>query len=126
MRRVFFLLVLLVAVVPNAFAQFPLSTSGTSFSFGVIEGAENAPGGVQQNLPHGITLTILSPFNGSGNINSPCGFAASFNFSAMKPTVIALPDSLIHLRDNGKTKKGLLVTTSQPVSLVLHDALIDA
>src|SRR5438105_151959 len=44
-----------------------------------------------------------------------------FTFSANLATILRLPVNLIQINVLGKSKKGLLVHTTQPVNLVVHD-----
>jgi hypothetical protein len=113
--------ILLVSVLSNsALAQQKLPRAGRDFAFGIIEGPDNLPeaGGQVVSI---LTLTVLSPYSGSGSIISPLGFSQTFTFRPNIATILMLPDSLMHLNDLGKTNKGLLVHTSAPVNLVLHD-----
>src|SRR5207237_232613 len=49
-----------------------------------------------------------------------------FSFSSGTVTTVTLPYNLMHLNDIGKTNKGILVKTTQPVNLTFHDLLFDA
>lgn len=109
----------------NGFAQGSLPRAGRQFTFGVIEGAENLPGADQSSAS--VILTVLSLYDGCGTITSPSGYAQDFSFSVMRATVIKLPDSLVHSHElGGKTSKGLIVRTNEPVSLTLHDFILEA
>lgn len=113
----------LVLCTDYASAQKPLPLAGRSFTFGIIEGAENLPG--VDTASH-IALTVLGPYDGKGTITSPSGYTQDFVFSAMKATIISLPRNLIHSKDLGKTDKGLIVRTTEPVGLTLHDFILEA
>jgi hypothetical protein len=123
MKRVFLLLVLGFSIfaADRSMAQHAMKTVGVHFSFGIIEGPESLSAATAN-----LILTVLSPYNGTGSITSPSGYSQTFSFSPMKAVKIKLPESLLHLHDNGKTNKGLLVTTSQPVCLTLHDDVVAA
>ncbi len=108
----------------NGFAQGSLPRAGRQFTFGVIEGAENLPGADQSSAS--VILTVLSLYDGCGTITSPSGYAQDFSFSAMRATVISIPTNLVHSHDLGKTNKGLIVRTNEPVSLTLHDFILEA
>ncbi|MDP4242972.1 MAG: hypothetical protein Q8921_09575 [Bacteroidota bacterium] len=108
----------------SASAQKPLPLAGQSFTFGIIEGPENLPGA--DTTSSALTLTIVSPFSGSGTIASPSGYRQDFTFSAVAPTILTLPENLKHSLDLGRTFKGLRVHTSEPVSLTLHDYVLEA
>ena len=127
MRRISFtrvVFVLCLAMLSSAVARSQsMPRSGQHFAFGVIEGAERLAGSQQATA---LTLTVVSAYSGTGVIRSPCGFSSSFSFSPTTATIISLPDSLIHLNDLGATKKGILVETTEPVNLVLHDFLPEA
>ena len=104
------------------FAQQKLPRAGRDFTFGIIEGPDNLP-----NAPASmIVMTVLSPYSGSGSVVSPQGFSQQFTFSSNVADTIVLPDTLMHLNDLGKTNKGLIVHTSVPVNIVLHDYAVAA
>src|SRR6266508_6158255 len=114
----------------DLFAQTkrPMQRSGRDFTFGIIEGTELLPG--TSNGSAHLTLTVLAANDtvteGCGTIVSPSGYAQDFSFSGKQATVIDLPYELLHLTDLGKTSKGLIVHTNEPVSLTLHDYMFDA
>ncbi|MDP4286456.1 MAG: T9SS type A sorting domain-containing protein [Bacteroidota bacterium] len=110
--------------VTAGIGQNSLQRSGRHFTFGIIEGPENLPGADLSSLS--LILTVLSPYDGCGTITSPSGYAQDFSFTAMQATVISLPTKLIHLNDLGKTSKGLIVRTNEPVNLTLHDFILEA
>jgi hypothetical protein len=97
-----------------------LPRAGRSFNFGIIEGPDNLLGdsAQQQTL---LTLTVVSPYEGCGIILSPSGYEQDFSFSPGSPTVITLPYNLMLLHDLGWSNKGIIVKTTEPVNLVLHD-----
>jgi hypothetical protein len=117
-----FVIVCLWLISCNANAQQKLPRAGRAFTFGIIEGPDNLSGGGSSL----ITLTVLSPYAGSGIVASPKGFAQQFTFVPNTATILVLPDSLMHLNDLGKTTKGIQVHTTEPVNLVLHDYLTAA
>ncbi|HET6401008.1 MAG TPA: IgGFc-binding protein [Candidatus Kapabacteria bacterium] len=105
---------------PVARGQQVLPRAGRSFSFGIIEGPDNLIDSTQGSLSQ-LTLTVVSLYAGCGVVVSPSGFFLDFNFAPGAATVIDLPYDLMQRFDLGKTNKGILVHTSQPVNLVLHD-----
>jgi hypothetical protein len=122
-RRASFFFALLVALLlpmsSRAVAQTAVPTAGTHFTFGIIEGPDAAvtPG----ELTSELYLTVLSPFSGCGLIVSPSGYSQQFSFDANKPMRVGLDYSLMQTNDLGKSKKGLLLQTSQPVNAYIHD-----
>jgi hypothetical protein len=120
LTTLFFCIVLCTVVANNAFAQNTLPRAGRNFTFGIIEGPENLPDfiGTDSSL---LVLTAVSPYEGCGVITSPNGFTQQFTFEPNSAAVITLPIGLMHLNDLGKTNKGLLVHTSEPVNLTFHD-----
>lgn len=127
-RSVFVVLLASFALAVHAQPKRPMQRSGRDFSFGIIEGSELLPGAPLGSFH--LTLTILAANDtikeGCGTITSPGGYAQDFSFSGKQPTVINLPQSLLHLNDLGKTQKGLVVHTNEPVSLTLHDYMESA
>src|ERR1051325_3213233 len=121
---------LLFAVGGEALAQsaHPMQRSGRDFTFGIIEGTEVLPG-ADPTTSH-LTLTVLAANDtvteGCGTLISPSGYATDFSFSGKTSTVINLPYSLVHLRDLGKTKKGLILHTNEPVTAWVHDYMLSA
>jgi hypothetical protein len=109
----------------NASAQV-MPRAGTHFTFGIPEGPDAL---VDPQLGTGtsiLTLNIVSLYEGKGVISSPNGFCQEFTFSSNVVTTIALPNSFMHLKDLGKTNKGIVIRTSQPVNIVFHDFLEEA
>ncbi len=105
----------------ESFAQAQLPRAGQSFSFGIIDGPYTFADSASYLRGTSLTLTVVSAYSGCGIITSPSGYVQDFSFAPGAPTVIDLPLNLIHLNDLGKTNKGLLVHTTEPVNLVLHD-----
>ncbi|HET6400924.1 MAG TPA: IgGFc-binding protein [Candidatus Kapabacteria bacterium] len=105
----------------GAIAQAPLPRAGQSFSFGIPDGPYTLADSAGSLNATSLTLTVVSAYSGCGIITSPSGYIQDFSFAPGAPTVIDLPLNLIHLNDLGKTNKGLLVHTTEPVNLVLHD-----
>ncbi len=117
-----FLLLAGTIVVPNAAcAQAVLPRAGQSFSFGIMEGPYSFSDSLGYLQQTSLTLTVVSAYSGCGIIASPSGYVQDFSFAPGAPTIIDLPMNLMHLNDLGKTRKGLLVHTTEPVNLVLHD-----
>ncbi|HEY3874417.1 MAG TPA: IgGFc-binding protein, partial [Candidatus Kapabacteria bacterium] len=102
-------------------AQAQLPRAGQNFTFGIIEGPYSFADSLVYLQGTSLTLTVVSAYSGCGVISSPSGYTAEFSFQPLVPTVITLPTNLIHINDLGKTEKGLLVHTTAPVNLVLHD-----
>lgn len=100
-------------------AQVPVPTAGTHFTFGIVEGPDAAitPGELQSEL----YLTVLSPHDGCGLITSPSGYSQQFSFVANVPMRVGLDYGLMQTFELGKSKKGLLLRTSQPVNAYFHD-----
>jgi hypothetical protein len=117
------LLVLLAVAMAGptsaARAQSPVPTAGTHFTFGIVEGPDAAvtPGELQSEL----YLTVLSPYDGCGLITSPSGYSQQFSFAANVPMRVGLDYGLMQTFELGKSKKGLLLRTSQPVNAYFHD-----
>ncbi|MFI5264707.1 MAG: IgGFc-binding protein, partial [Candidatus Kapaibacterium sp.] len=123
-RRIIFLLFALL-LEANVSAQV-MPRAGTHFSFGIPEGSD---GLIDPTLGSGQSLllvNILSMYDGKGIITSPNGYCQDFTFTADSVTTIELPYSFMHLRDIGKTNKGVLIKTSQPSCVVFHDFLQEA
>ncbi len=98
--------------------------SGTRFSFGIPEGPDSVP---DPSLASSVlSVNILSKYEGKGIITSPNGYCQEFTFTPNTVTTVTLPFSFMHLKDIGKTNKGILIRTSQPANVVFHDFLPDA
>ncbi len=106
-------------------AQSVLPRAGESFTFGIIEGPDNLLGDSAQAQTT-LQLTITSLYSGCGVLSSPSGFLLDFNFNAGSPTVIELPYNLMQRFDIGKNNKGILLRTSEPVNVMLHDFVLAA
>ena len=119
-RGGFVLALLALGQVPIVHGQTVLPRAGRSFSFGIIEGPDNLIDSTQGPLSQ-LTLTVVSMYSGCGVVVSPSGFFLDFTFAPGAATVIDLPYDLMQRSDIGKTNKGILVHTSEPVNLVLHD-----
>ncbi|MEI8133668.1 MAG: hypothetical protein WCH46_01165 [bacterium] len=103
-----------------------LPRSGTHFTFAIPEGSDNL---IDPNFPSSlsvVTLNIVSRFDGQGIVTSPSGYCQEFSFAANKVTTVTLAYNLILLHDLGKSNKGILVRTSQPANITLHDFLDNA
>lgn len=108
-------------------AQTILPRAGQNFSFGIIQGADYLVGdSIQSSQQSLLMLTVVSAYAGCGVVTSPSGYIQDFTFIPGAATVIDLPYNLLLLNDLGKTNKGLLVHTTEPVNLVLHDYILDA
>jgi hypothetical protein len=118
-----FLLVAGVLCAPRfSSAQKMLPRAGQNFTFGIILGPDHLIGdSIASEQQTVLTLTVVSAYSGCGVISSPSGYIQDFTFIPGSPTIIDLPYRLMHLNDFGKTNKGLLVHTTAPVNLVLHD-----
>ncbi len=121
---VFFALTLFSDLSANA--QATLQRAGQNFTFGIIEGPDRLAVSDTNVQPSHITVTVTSPFDGCGVYLSPDGEAGQFSFTANRPTIFDLPYHLMHLTDLGKTRKGILVHTNEPVNIVLQDSVPEA
>src|SRR5579883_367306 len=122
-RRSLLVLVLAFAMLSatsRVKAQSVLSRAGRAFTFGIIEGPDNLLGDSARSATK-LTLTVVSQYSGCGVVQSPNGFIQNFNFISGAPTVIDLPYNLLQIHDLGKSNKGILVKTTEPVDLFLHD-----
>src|ERR1700733_1497668 len=91
-----------------------LPRAGRSFNFGIIEGPDNLLGDSAQSQTT-LALTVVSQYEGCGILLSPSGYEMDFSFAPGTPTVITLPYSLMLLNDLGKSNKGIIVKTTEPV-----------
>src|SRR3954469_5151146 len=113
MRLVVWIIVLLALPLVAAAQELPMS--GRDFTFGVIEGAEGLEGSdTAAEAVTELTLTVVCAYEGCGTVISPSGYAQDFSFSPNIATWFRLPFSLVQLHELGKSKKGLLVHTTQP------------
>ncbi len=116
-----FLILLLPVVLASAQV---IPHAGTRFTFGIPEGPDSVP---DPSLASSVlSVNILSKFDGKGIITSPTGYCQEFTFTSNTVTTVTLPFSFMHLKDIGKTNKGILIRTSQPANIVFHDFLPDA
>ncbi len=127
-RFCFFLLVAGMLCSPRSTsAQTVLPRAGQNFSFGIIQGPDYLIGdSIASSQETALTLTVVSEYSGCGVVTSPSGYIQDFTFIPGAATVIDLPYELLLLHNLGKTNKGLLVHTTEPVNLVLHDYVLDA
>lgn len=95
--------------------------SGTHFTFGIPEGPDGIPDPFLGMGTSVLTLNITSAYDGKGILTSPNGYCQEFSFTSNNVTTIPLPYSFMHLKDLGKTNKGILFQTSQPVNVVFHN-----
>jgi IgGFc binding protein/Cohesin domain len=104
-----------------------LPRAGQNFSFGIIQGPDYLIGdsiaSAQQTT---LTLSVVSAYEGCGVVTSPSGYIQDFTFIPGAATIIDLPYSLLQLNVLGKSNKGLLVHTTEPANLVLHDYVVEA
>ena len=108
-------------------AQIVLPRAGQNFSFGIIQGPDNLIGdSLQAAQQTTLTLTVVSAYSGCGVITSPSGYIQDFTFIPGAATIIDLPYNLLLLNNLGKSNKGLIVHTTEPVNLVLHDYVVEA
>lgn len=114
-----FWIVALAVLCSAAFGQ-QIPRAGTRFTFALPEGADAV---LPIRTPSQITLNVLSAHDGTGVIWSPSGVTISFAFSAGQVKVMPLANTLMLIDDLGKSDRGLIVRTTQPVSLTLHYAL---
>ncbi|MDP4219949.1 MAG: hypothetical protein Q8896_05880 [Bacteroidota bacterium] len=122
-RRIIYTFVLsFLLLAPKSEAQV-LPRAGTHFTFGIPEGGDAIDDPTLGSGTSVLTLNIVSLYDGKGIITSPNGFCFEFSFTSNNVTTVTLPYSFMHLKDVGKTNKGILIKTSQPVNVVLHDFL---
>ena len=122
--RYLWIMVLLLGsiVAPSIQAQNSLPTTGTQFTFAIPEGADNLiDPSSGKNDSSKIFLYLISSTEGTGTLWSPSGVSLSFAFCRDTVATIVIPYELMHLHDVGKTQKGIIVQTTEPVQLILHD-----
>ncbi len=110
---VFFLLLLGAAPVLSQ----GLKTAGTSFTFAIPEGADRVS---PLFTPSRLALIVVSPYDGDGVMYSPSGVEINFTFSANRAAQVDVPYPLMNLTDIGKTNKGIIVKTTQPINLTYY------
>ena len=108
------------AFAHTVFGQKLLNPTGTHFTFAIIEGPDIMSGGAD-SVTSTLLLNVVSDRIGEGIILSPNGYQNRFSFSPDSVTAISLDYDLMLLTELGKSDKGIVVLTSQPVSLMLHD-----
>ncbi len=124
---VFFLLVGILFSMRVAYAQQVLPRAGQNFTFGIMLGPDHLlADSTAAATATTLTLTVVSAYAGCGVITSPSGYLQDFSFIPGTATIIELPYRLLQLNDLGKSNKGLLVHTTEPVNLVLHDYVVEA
>ncbi len=116
---VFFVLLAICGSVVSVSAQ-QLPLAGTRFSFAIIEGPDSL-GSTQEQLTSDLILSVVSDSSGCGIIFSPSGYQQNFSFNSRSVTTVYLDHSLMLLSDDGKSNKAILISTSQPVTMNLHD-----
>jgi hypothetical protein len=114
--RIFLSFFLLLLGVNSVHSQ-GLPTAGTSFTFAIPEGADRVS---TEFVASQLAVIVLSPYDGDGVLYSPSGVELPFSFKANRATQVDLPHSLMHLYELGKTKKGILVRTTQPINLTYY------
>jgi hypothetical protein len=92
-----------------------MRTAGTRFSFAVPEGTDIVSPSFTDTST--LALIAMSPYDGKGVIYSPSGIEINFTFKANRAAIIILPYQLMLLRDLGKSKKGIIVYTTEPINL---------
>jgi hypothetical protein len=122
-RTIILLFGLLLAA--GASAQV-LPRSGTHFTFGIPEGPDGLVDPILGPGTSVLTVNIVGEHDGRGTITSPNGYCQDFTFTADSVTTVQLDYSLMHFHDLGKTNKGILIKTDQPVNVVFHDFLPEA
>jgi hypothetical protein len=129
----FIVAIILIALTPCiSFAQKILNPTGTRFTFAIIEGSDSIGdppdtlGPVIYTNISTLYLNIVSDKSGDGIILSPSGYQQRFTFDQGTVTTVTLDYDLMLLSDLGKSEKGLVVLTSQPVTMMLHDYVLDA
>ncbi|HEY3875686.1 MAG TPA: hypothetical protein VGM92_09430 [Candidatus Kapabacteria bacterium] len=124
--RYFALSMLLAATMClPSFGQSTFPRAGQDFAFGIPQGPDQLLGQNPQSQTT-LALTIVSTYSGCGFVRSPSGYMQDFTFEPGTATVIDLPYDLMLLNDLGKSNKGILVHTTEPVNLVFHDYALDA
>lgn len=114
MKHLLSLFLLLTAFAAASFAQ--LNGAGTRFVFALPEGPERISPGEKPT----ITLRIMSGYQGSGKVVIP-GQTFDFSFQPYKVTSIELPSTIAITDPSYSTvNKYIIVTTTQPVTLVCH------
>lgn len=113
-KHLLFLFLLVLAFAAPVSAQ--LNGAGTRFTFALPEGPERISPGETPT----ITLRIMSAYKGSGKAILP-GQVIDFTFEPYKVTTVPLPTN-IAITDQSYTivNKYIIVTSTQPVSLVVH------
>lgn len=107
-----FLLLLMVAATSYA----ELNGAGTRFLFALPEGPER----IAPDETPTITLRIMSGYKGSGKAIIP-GQVIDFSFEPYKVTSIVLPSSVTITEPSySVVNKYVIVTTTQPVTLIAH------
>lgn len=114
------ILVLLLLFLGSVALGQTIPRAGTRFTFAIPEGADNVS---ILTTPSKIVLNVLSPHDGEGVIWSPSGTTLPFTFKANQPQAINLPYSLATVKELGKSDHGIIVRTTQPVNLTLHNIL---
>jgi hypothetical protein len=115
----FIIAFLLILAVTSTMAQTPLRGSGTRFVFALPEGPDRISPGSDTSR---IYLRIMSPYSGTGTVTAQGGIIQkNFQFTPNIVTVVELPNSVV-MKAASKSieNKGIIVTTTQPVNLILH------
>jgi hypothetical protein len=107
---------LLLFGVVSAHSQ-GLKTAGTSFTFAIPEGADRVS---PLFTPSRLALIVVSPYDGDGVMYSPSGVEINFTFFANRAAQVDVPYQLMNLTDIGKTNKGIIVKTTQPINLTYY------
>jgi hypothetical protein len=112
--------VLLLVLLASVALSQGIPRAGTRFTFAIPEGADNV---TIIRTPSRIILNVISAHDGEGVVWSPNGTMISFTFKANQVKIVNLPYELILLHDLGKSAKGIIVRTTQPVNLTMHNVL---
>jgi hypothetical protein len=107
-------ILLLLLLVATASAQ--VNGAGTRFLFGLPEGPER----ISPDETPTITLRVMSAYRGSGKAIIP-GQVIDFSFEPYKVTSIILPTTITITEPSySVVNKYVIVTTTQPITLVAH------
>lgn len=101
--------------------QLPKVTkAGRHFVFSIPEGADGTYDVPLFPLQEERRLTVYSQFDGCGYLSSPNGYYQEFTFLKGLPTDVLIPESQELLNVDGKSDRGIIIYTSEPVNCVFH------
>lgn len=112
---------LLTLVSVRAAAQSPVVTYGTKFTFAFPEGADGLVDPFGNGDSSTLILHLISRAPGSATITSPSGYSTKFCYDSTLGTDIVLPHWLMLIPGQGKSQKGLVLRTTNPVQVELLD-----